>query len=668
MATQQRGTRVVRPLERGQRVTLTLGAMDALGECTALVEGFPIHVFGGIPGEQVVAEVVRCFRERAEARVVEVLAPSPDRVAPPCAYFWPCTGCQWQHVRYDRQLALKQELLARAIAAHELPGGLGGLPLWPTLPSPQGLGYRNHARFTIGPGGSVGYVNRATRNFVKIDECLLMHPAINRALGALQGNSAETSQMSVRYGAGTGEMLVQPRMRNPAVAIATGQAAYSESVLGRRFRVASPSFFQVNTVQTERLVMLLRALVQAAGVGARHASVGARHSFATLEDRASPLLVDAYAGVGTFSVLLAERVGRVIGIEESSSAVKDAQENAAGLSNVQFVQGKTEAVLAQLTERPDVLVLDPPRAGCHPDALAAVARLAPETVLYVSCEPETLGRDLKALLAGPFRLAALYPVDMFPQTHHVECLAVLTPSPAPSPTRGEGLGVSSTTALDTRPLTLASASPRRRELLQAFGMPFAVAPSAVDEEEMDDEDGPEAYVGALALAKAMDVAVSQGGDGVVLGADTTVVVDGRRLGKPGSAGEARAMLAELRGRRHEVLTGVALVDARSGRHRVHVERSQVWMREYTDAELEAYVATGGPLDKAGGYAAQDTVFHPARRVEGCYFNVMGLPVCRLGPLLGEFGVASAAGELLKGDGACRVCHLWAPGAVVEPGT
>lgn len=128
------------------------------------------------------------------------------------------------------------------------------------------------------------------------------------------------------------------------------------------------------------------------------------------------------------------------------------------------------------------------------------------------------------------------------------------------------------------------------------------------------------------------------------------------------------MLGSLRGRRHEVLTGVALVDARSGRHRVHVERSQVWMREYTDAELEAYVATGGPLDKAGGYAVQDTVFHPAERVDGCYFNVMGLPVCRLGPLLGEFGVASPAGELPMGDGACRVCHLWAPGAAGEPGT
>jgi 23S rRNA (uracil1939-C5)-methyltransferase len=628
MATQQRGTGVVRPLERGQRLTLTLGAMDALGECAALADGFPVHVFGGIPGEQVVAEVVRCFRERAEARVVEVLAPSPDRVAAPCQYFWPCTGCQWQHVRYDRQLALKQESLARALAAHELPASL---PLWPTLPSPQSLGYRNHARFTIGPGGSVGYVNRATRTFVKVDECLLMHPAINGALGALQGNSAETSQMAVRYGAGTGEMLVQPRMRNPAVAIATGQAAYNEAVLGRRFRVASPSFFQVNTRQLERVVTLLAA---------------------HLGSERSGLLVDAYAGVGTFSVLLAEHVGRVIAIEESSSAVKDAQENAAGLGNVQFVQGKTEVVLAQLGERPDVLVLDPPRAGCHPDALAAVARLAPETVLYVSCEPETLGRDLKALLAGPFRLAALYPVDMFPQTHHVECLAVL--KRAVEGTNGA-----------TKALTLASASPRRRELLQALGAPFAAAPSAVDEDGMDDEDGPEAYVGALALAKAMDVAVAQGGDGVVLGADTTVVVDGRRLGKPGSADEARAMLGALRGRRHEVLTGVALVDARSGRHRVHVERSQVWMREYTDAELEAYVATGGPLDKAGGYAVQDTVFHPAERVEGCYFNVMGLPVCRLGPLLGEFGVASAAGELLKGDGACRVCRLWAPGGTGE---
>lgn len=623
-----------RPLQRGQRLELTLGDVDAFGECVACVDGFPVHVFGGIPGERVIAEVVRCYRERAEARVVEVLEPSSDRVTPQCPIFWPCTGCQWQHVRCDRQLALKRDLLARALTASGL---AGPLPLWPTLPSPRMLGYRNHARFTIGPAGSVGYVNRATRNFVQADRCLIMDEGINRALKALQGKGAETSQMSVRYGVGTGELLVQPRLRSPWVTIPTGQPYYHEEVLGRRFRVASPSFFQVNTVQTERLVRLLRGLLQ---------------------DGQAGRLVDAYAGVGTFGALLAPVAERVVAIEESVSAVRDIGENIAGLGNVTVLQGKTEHVLAQMSERPDVLVLDPPRAGCEAEALAAVSRLRPERVLYVSCEPETLGRDLKVLLDGPFRLVALVPVDMFPQTHHVECVAVLEATTAST----GGLGEAELGAREARPLILASASPRRHELLQLLGLPFTAVPSSVDESQLNGKgDSSEAYVCALALAKAMDVGAScSTGKEVVIGADTTVVLDGRRLGKPGSREEARAMLSALRGRTHEVFTGVAVLDARTGRHAVTAERTAVTMRAYADGELEAYVASGEPFDKAGGYAVQDTTFRPAERVEGCAFNVIGLPACRLPRILEQFGIIAPASGVFGDDGECRVCSLWLP--------
>lgn len=611
------------PLQRGQRLTLTLGRLNAHGECIADVDGFAVHVFGGVPGEQVVAEVARCFRERAVARVVEVLTPSPERVAPPCPYFWPCTGCQWQHIRYDHQLALKQGAIAEALAPQIGPT-LRALPLWPTLPSPQLLGYRNHARFTVGPAGAVGFVNSATRNFVHVGRCLLMHPAINQTLGALQGNSAETSQVSVRYGENTSELLVQPKLKSTAVAVPTGQETYHEELFGRSLRVASPSFFQVNTQQTERLIHLLRA---------------------QLSPRKDEMLVDAYAGVGTFSVLLAPFVRRVVGIEESASAIKDAQENARDLPNVRFLLGKTEAVLAGLNERPDVVVLDPPRTGCHPDALAAVISQAPAKVVYVSCEPETLARDLNALLAGPYRLAALYPVDMFPQTHHVECVAVLL----------HGKRVTNGVQL-----TLASASPRRRELLQVMGLPFTVMPPHGDEEGAQQGDDPKEYVVRLATAKAREVA-GRLHEGVILGADTIVVSDGRVFGKPASAAEAKTMLAELRGRTHAVFTGVAVVDAGSGRLRTAVQESAVTMRDFTDAEIEAYVATGNPLDKAGAYAVQDSDFRPARRVEGCYFNVVGLPLCTLGLLLREFGLETVLPLVGRADG-CSICWLWGPPA------
>ena len=145
----------------------------------------------------------------------------------------------------------------------------------------------------------------------------------------------------------------------------------------------------------------------------------------------SELVVDAYAGVGTFAILLAPYAGRVIAIEESASAVRDAQENflRANLENagtVQFLQGKTEEALGKIEERPDGVVLDPPRAGCHRNALEALVRLSPRRVVYVSCDPDTLARDLKILCQGPFRLEGVQPVDMFPQTHHVECIASLS--------------------------------------------------------------------------------------------------------------------------------------------------------------------------------------------------------------------------------------------------
>ncbi|MCS7207919.1 MAG: class I SAM-dependent RNA methyltransferase [Dehalococcoidia bacterium] len=385
----------------GQRLRLTLGEMGALGECRAEVEGLPIWVFGGIPQEEVVAEVVRWRRTYAAARVVEVVCPSPHRVTPPCPYFWPCTGCQWQHIAYPYQLHLKRHLVRKALATVD---ALADVPVQETLPSPQIWGYRNHARMTIGPQGKVGFVNRTTREFVPIDACLLMHPWINQALAHLQGKCAETSQMSIRYGVHTGQWLIQPPLHEPSITLATGQKYYEEALWGRRFRIASPSFFQVNTLQAEQMVRVVRDALGLNGQG---------------------ILVDAYAGVGTFGILLAPFVTRVIAIEESASAVDDARINAQGIPNIEFRQGKVEEVLPTLETHPDAVIVDPPRRGCHPEALHTLNRLAIPRLMYVSCDLEALVRDLTHLVKGPYRVVWVQPVDMFPHTHHIECLALL---------------------------------------------------------------------------------------------------------------------------------------------------------------------------------------------------------------------------------------------------
>ena len=393
----------------GERLSLSLVSWGKMGQALACHEGQEVRVSGGIPGEEVVAEVIKHRQGYTVAQVIEVLTPSPHRVEPPCPYFGPCTGCQWQHVEYQHQLHIKRQTVVDALI--NVSGFTETLVL-PTLPSPEQYGYRNHARFTVGRRkGELGFVNRESRRFIVVQECLLMHPWINEALGQLQGKCAETSQLSIRYGVNTNDFLIQPAMKSPEVPLQSGRKYYAESLSGQEYRIAASSFFQVNTRQAERMVELVRDELRISK------NVDTSQNPSTL--------VDAYAGVGTFAIMLAPYADKVLAIEESNSAVRDAQINAQGIEGVQFLQGKTEEVLAQMEERPQGVILDPPRAGCHRDTLDALIRLAPRRVVYVSCDPDTLARDLGILCDGPFRLEQVRPVDMFPQTHHVECIACL---------------------------------------------------------------------------------------------------------------------------------------------------------------------------------------------------------------------------------------------------
>ena len=388
--------------EAGELLTLTLDSWGRLGEAMACHEGWDIFVFGGIPGEKVVAEVLRVHRRHISASVVQVLEPSPHRVEAPCEYFGSCTGCQWQHVAYGEQLAAKQRIASDALVRI---GGMTDAAVAPTVPSPSQFGYRNHARFTVRSGGILGFVNRELRRFVKIDSCMLMHSGINTLLSQLQGRCGETTQLSIRAGEATGDALIQPPLFLPDLDLATGQKHYLDSVAGAKYKVSSPSFFQVNVRQAAQLFEVVRDGLELDG---------------------SEVLLDAFAGVGTFAILLAPHVKKVLAIEESSAAVADARENASGIDNLEFLVGRTEDVLRSLDPPPDAVVLDPPRAGCHPLALERLAQLGPRRVAYVSCDVETLARDLKILCDGPFSLVGVTPLDMFPQTHHLEAVAFLT--------------------------------------------------------------------------------------------------------------------------------------------------------------------------------------------------------------------------------------------------
>lgn len=392
-------------LNPGDQFQTTLNGINDSGETLSEIRGAPVEVTGGLPGEKVVVEVQKRFPERIVAKVVEVLEQAEERVVPECEYFLTCSGCQWQHASYDYQLQLKQARVQREIDKYQ---SLSQVVVDATIGSESQLGYRNHGRFTVGKkddGGKIGYINAVTRRFVKIDRCLLMNEQINKVLDLAQDNVAGQTQVAIRAGSNTDSMLIQPRMNLSHIGLVTGEQHYEEEVRGFRFRVAASSFFQVNTSQLSRAIDEVRDLLDLDG---------------------TEVMVDAYCGVGVFTVLLAPYVRKIVGIEESASAIEDAGLNSKDILNIEFVEGKTEHILNTLNQHIDVLLLDPPRVGCHPDVLDSVIKLKPEKVLMISCEPEAMARDLNLLCStGIYSLETIRPVDMFPQTRHVETISML---------------------------------------------------------------------------------------------------------------------------------------------------------------------------------------------------------------------------------------------------
>lgn len=387
--------------DEATEVELELVTMGPRGDAAAIDEdGRPVYVAYGIPGERVRARIYKRGRHSTSADLLEVLRPSPLRVAAPCPLFGSCNGCQLQHIAPAQQLAIKRDMVVAQLGRF---GGFVDPPVAAVVGMDEPWHYRNHARFTV-RDGRLGFVRRHRRQFFAVEQCLLMEPRINDLLARMQGRLHETTQCNVRVGAPQDELMIQPKLER--VDIASGQASLHERLLGHDFRVSAAAFFQVNRVQAERMAEIVLAAV---GTGDR-------------------TVVDAYAGVGTFAVLLAPRVSKVIAIEESGPAVKDAAVNVEGLANVELRLGKTELVLAELAEQHthvDAIVLDPPRSGCHPAALAATIALAPGIVVYISCDPASMARDLRVLCDDGFALAGVQPIDMFPQTVHVECVATL---------------------------------------------------------------------------------------------------------------------------------------------------------------------------------------------------------------------------------------------------
>ncbi|GAC1423879.1 MAG: 23S rRNA (uracil(1939)-C(5))-methyltransferase RlmD [Ktedonobacteraceae bacterium] len=438
------------------------------GDAVGRYEGRVLFVPGGIPGERVRVDIVEERRGHARADMLEILRPAPERVEPAFPLLTD-SGCQWQHIAYQAQLTWKAHIVRQLLMR------IGKQPdalVHPTIGMPASISpwhYRNIALFSVGPSGEIGFKLTESHDIQPLETCPLLHPAldivyqqvreklmnyfgdtlgemvqgftIRGAVGTVNNAGIGVSVDEISAAARTvptllviharpGSLIEDPQqLANKLMTVTpgivgviiervggrygrvfAGQEFLTDTVLGRRFRVSADSFFQVNLLQAAVLV---------------------ERAIALLEPQRTDIILDGYSGVGLFSSFLAARGARVIGIESQPSAVMDARATTVlnNQNTITVLEGTLERLLGQLhyrRERIDVALVDPPRAGCHPKALQALQTLAPRAICYVSCDPSTLARDIATLCSGGrYRLVSAQPIDMFPQTYHIESVALL---------------------------------------------------------------------------------------------------------------------------------------------------------------------------------------------------------------------------------------------------
>ena len=387
-------------------IKLKLGDIGSTGDTTAIVNSVTIIVFGGIPGEIVLAEIIEQQRSKRKQKrvfgtVKQILTPSRYRIKTPCDFYGHCTGCNWQHINYQYQLHLKQLILKNELYKYLNKS----IKIEKIIPSVNQFNYRNHGRFSVRRNGQIGFTNKVTKKFVGINKCLIMSENINSHIKKLDSLVGETSQISIRTAEYTESFLIQPKIKNKKIKIETGQKSYNEIINTNKFQISSPSFFQVNTPQISKMSRIINSLIK---------------------DINKNILIDAYAGVGTFGIILKEKFNKIIGIEQSYSAVIDAKQNIKKIKNYHMVIGNSEEVISAIKPKIDLLLLDPSRKGCDEKLLENLILNPVKNIIYISCEPKTLGRDLNLLTQNSkYKIISINPIDLFPNTHHVESITLL---------------------------------------------------------------------------------------------------------------------------------------------------------------------------------------------------------------------------------------------------
>jgi 23S rRNA (uracil1939-C5)-methyltransferase len=417
----------------GERVRTRIESMAFKGYGVSRIDGKVVFIPYSAIGDEVWVEIVEEKKNYATGKLLEILAPSSWRVEPPCPYFGRCGGCQWQHIDYAQQAELKKVILKDILMRL---GKLKEVPPITAFPSPDPYDYRTRVQLKM-KGEKLGYYQERSHQLVDIERCPIAHPLVNEIIPLLRKehsllSSTEEIDINVSPEEGKGVLAFRVLKASQGWETSARQLLKSHPILKgittlRERQITSlgkpnlsftiplnltlhtspGSFFQVNLKQNEKLIQEVLEF-----------SRGQKNERA----------LDLYSGVGNFALPLATVTQEVWGIEENAVAVKDARSNARSnrIGNGEFICGKVEHVLKKWKkEKPDLIILDPPRTGCK-EALDQVTGLKPKRIVYVSCEPTILARDLRLFSDRGYFLRELALIDMFPQTYHMEVVGLLT--------------------------------------------------------------------------------------------------------------------------------------------------------------------------------------------------------------------------------------------------
>jgi len=457
-------------VKRGQLVELEITGIAFGGKGLARLDGLAVFIDQAVPGDRVTARIIIKKKNFAEARVIELVASSPDRIHPPCRYSGFCGGCKWQHLRYDRQLEYKR---LHVIDALERIGSVKGVLVHPTIASEQIFGYRNKMEFSCSDrkwlmphemesrneniGFAIGlHVPGTFYKVLDTQACLLQPDLGNLILGDVRAYIKKSGApvydlknhvgfwrfLMLRYSVAYNQWMVNiitasedmvqvkpladlltakyPEIisvvnnvtsRKAGIAVGeyeinlAGDAIIKDEIGPFEFEISANSFFQTNSRSAAYLYTIAKQFARLGG---------------------NETVMDLYSGTGAIAIFMSNSAREVIGIEIAASAVSDAVNNCHrnGISNCRFIQSDISEGVSQFTDVPDVMVIDPPRAGMHKKIVAQVLDMRPDRIVYVSCNPATLARDL-GMMQNRYRVLEVQPVDMFPHTYHIESVVRL---------------------------------------------------------------------------------------------------------------------------------------------------------------------------------------------------------------------------------------------------